>query len=145
MALFLFTKAIIDGRPIEVFNHGKMKRDFTYIDDIVEGVTRVMARVPEPNSAWSGMQPDPGSSYVKYRIYNIGNNNPVDLMTFIEEIENALGQKADKIFLGMQPGDVPATYANIDDLIENVGFKPETSLGNGIRAFVGWYKNYYGV
>jgi UDP-glucuronate 4-epimerase len=144
MALFLFTKAIIDGRPIEVFNHGKMKRDFTYIDDIVQGVMRVMARVPDPNSAWSGMQPDPGSSYAKYRIYNIGNNKPVDLMTFIEEIEKALNKKANKLFLDMQPGDVPATCADIDDLVRDIGFKPETPIEVGIPNFIRWYLEYYG-
>lgn len=143
MALFLFTKAIIDDRPIEVFNHGKMQRDFTYIDDIVEGVMRVIAKIPEPNKDWSGLQPDPGTSYARYRIYNIGNNNPVELTTFIEEIENAIGKKAQKILLDMQPGDVPATYADIAALEADFGFKPATELKVGIRRFVEWYRGYY--
>jgi len=144
MALFLFTKAILSGKAIQVFNHGNMQRDFTYIDDIVEGVVRVMGRLPDPNPAWSGDMPDPGSSYVKYKIYNIGNNNPVKLMDFIKEIENALGIKAQKEFLDLQPGDVPATYANVDDLIQDVGFKPATPLRTGIKNFINWYKDYYG-
>jgi len=143
MALFLFTKAILAGKPIKVFNHGKMKRDFTYIDDIVEGVVRVMGRLPQPNPEWSGDAPDPGSSYTPYKIYNIGNNNTVDLMDFIRAIENALGKKAEKEFLDLQPGDVPATYANIDDLIKDIGFKPETNIETGIKKFISWYKDYY--
>jgi UDP-glucuronate 4-epimerase len=145
MALFLFTKAIIEGKPIKVFNHGKMQRDFTYIDDIIEGVVRVMARLPEPNPAWSGDNPDPGTSYAPYKVYNIGNNNPVELLEFIEEIEKALGRKAQKEFLDLQPGDVPATYADVDDLIQDVGFKPETSIATGIRQFIDWYQDYYAV
>jgi UDP-glucuronate 4-epimerase len=145
MALFLFTKAITEGKPITVFNHGKMQRDFTYIDDIIEGVVRVMARLPEPNPAWRGDNPDPGTSYAPYKIYNIGNNNPVELIEFIEEIENALGRKAEKEFVDLQPGDVPATYADVDDLIQDVGFKPETSIATGIRRFIEWYKDYYAV
>jgi len=145
MALFLFTKAIYEGKPIKVFNHGKMQRDFTYIDDIIEGVARVMARLPEPNPAWRGDNPDPGTSYAPYKIYNIGNNNPVQLMEFIEEIENALGKEAQKEFLDLQPGDVPATYADVDDLMQDVGFKPETSIATGIRRFVDWYRDYYAV
>lgn len=143
MALFLFTKAITEGKPITVFNHGKMQRDFTYIDDIIEGVVRVMARLPEPNPAWRGDNPDPGTSYAPYKIYNIGNNNPVELIEFIEEIENALGRKAEKEFVDLQPGDVPATYADVDDLIQDVGFKPETSIATGIRRFIEWYQEYY--
>ena len=128
MALFLFTKAILEGKPINVFNHGKMQRDFTYIDDIVEGVTRVLHKIPEPNPNWTGNSPDPGTSYAKYKIYNIGNNNPVQLSDFILEIEKALGKTATKNYMDIQPGDVPATYANIDDLINDVGFKPATPL-----------------
>ena len=143
MALFLFTKAITDGKPIKVFNHGNMQRDFTYIDDIIEGVVRVMARLPEPNPAWRGDNPDPGTSYAPYRLYNIGNNNPVELLEFIGEIETALGREAQKEFLDMQPGDVPATYADVDDLMQDVGFKPETSIATGIRQFIEWYQDYY--
>jgi len=143
MALFLFTKAICEGRPIDVFNHGKMKRDFTYIDDIVEGVVRVMENSPDPNPSWTSDAPDPGTSYAKYKIYNIGNNNPVELMDFIKAIENALDQEAKKNFMDLQPGDVPATYADVDDLIEDVGFKPETSVSEGIGKFINWYKSYY--
>ena len=145
MALFLFTKAILEGRPIQVFNHGKMQRDFTYIDDIIEGVVRVMARLPEANPEWRGDNPDPGTSYAPYKIYNIGNNNPVQLLEFIKEIENALGREAQKEFLDIQPGDVPATYADVDDLIQDVGFKPETSIATGIGRFVEWYRDYYDV
>ena len=144
MALFLFTRAILEGSPIQVFNHGNMQRDFTYIDDIVEGVVRTMARLPEPDPDWSGDRPDPGSANAPYRIYNIGNNNPVRLTDFIIAIETALGKKAEKKLLDMQPGDVPATYADIDDLTRAVGFKPETSLETGIDAFVAWYRAYYG-
>ena len=143
MALFLFTKAILADKPIKVFNHGKMQRDFTYIDDIVEGVVRVMGRLPAANPVWNGDQPDPGTSYVSYKIYNIGNNNPVELSTFIETIENALGKTARKEMLDMQPGDVPATYADIDDLINDVQFKPSTPLDTGIHRFVAWYREYY--
>ena len=143
MALFLFTKAILEDRPIKVFNHGKMKRDFTYIDDIVEGVVRVMAHQPEPNPNWSGDAPDPGTSYTRYRLYNIGNNNPVELSTFIEEIESALGKKAQKHYMDLQPGDVPATYADVDALTQDVGFKPDTPLREGIRKFIEWYRSYY--
>jgi len=145
MALFLFTKAIIEDQPINVFNHGKMQRDFTYIDDIIEGIVRVMAKTPEANPQWSGMAPDPGTSYKKYRIYNIGNNNPVLLNDFIEEIEKALGKKAEKNYMAMQPGDVEATYADIDDLAKDVGFRPATPLPKGIRSFVDWYKKYYHI
>lgn len=144
MALFLFTKAMLAGKAIKVFNHGNMKRDFTYIDDIVEGVIRVMARLPGPNQEWSGDAPDPGSSYAPYKLYNIGNNNPVKLMDFIAAIEKALGKKAKKEFLDLQPGDVPATYADIDDLIKDVGFKPEITIETGIERFISWYEDYYG-
>jgi UDP-glucuronate 4-epimerase len=120
-----------------------MQRDFTYIDDIIEGVVRVMARLPEPNPAWRGDAPDPGTSYAPYKVYNIGNNNPVQLLEFIEEIENALGRKANKEFVELQPGDVVATYADVDDLVQDVGFKPETPLVTGIRRFIEWYQEYY--
>jgi UDP-glucuronate 4-epimerase len=144
MALFLFTRAILEQKSIQVFNHGKMQRDFTYIDDIIEGVIRVMNRLPEPNPTWSGDDPDPGTSYTGYKIYNIGNNNPVELMEFIAVIERVLGRKAKKEFLDLQPGDVPATYADVDDLIKDVDFKPGTSIDTGIRRFVEWFKEYYG-
>jgi UDP-glucuronate 4-epimerase len=143
MALFLFTDAILNGRPIQVFNHGRMQRDFTYIDDIVEGVVRVMGRLPAPNPAWSGDRPDPGTSYAPYKIYNIGNNQPVELTRFIETLESVLGRQARKEYLGMQPGDVPATYADVDDLTADVGFKPATPLRSGIERFIAWYKQYY--
>jgi UDP-glucuronate 4-epimerase len=120
-----------------------MKRDFTFIDDIVEGVVRVMRRVPQPDPSWSGDQPDPGTSCAPYRLYNIGNNEPVELTRFIEIIESALGKTARKEMLDMQPGDVPATYADIDDLFKDVGFKPRTRLETGIRRFVEWYREYY--
>jgi len=144
MALFLFTEAILDGRPIKVFNHGKMQRDFTYIDDIVEGVVRVMAKPAAPNPNWRGDAPDPGTSYAPYRNYNIGNNNPVELTRFIEVIEKTLGIEARKEYLDLQPGDVPATYADVDALISDVGFKPETSIETGIGKFIEWYREYYG-
>jgi UDP-glucuronate 4-epimerase len=145
MALFLFTKAILEGKPIDVFNYGKMQRDFTYIDDIVEGVVRVIASIPGPNPEWSGDKPDPSTSYAPYKLYNIGNNNPVELMQFIEVLEDCLGKKAEKNLLPIQAGDVPATYADVDDLIKDVGFKPSTSIEDGIRKFVEWYKGYYKI
>jgi UDP-glucuronate 4-epimerase len=145
MALFLFTNAILEDRPIDVFNYGKMRRDFTYIDDIVEGVVRVLDRPAEPNPGWTGDAPDPSSSYVPYKLYNIGNNQPVELLRFIEIIEECLGKKARKNLLPMQPGDVPATYANIDDLMRDTGFKPSTTLEEGIPRFTAWYKDYYKV
>lgn len=143
MALFLFTKAILEGRPINVFNHGRMQRDFTYIDDIVEGVARTADRIAAPNLQWSSDQPDPGTSKAPYRIYNIGNNNPVELNQFIAAIENALGRKAEKNFMDMQPGDVPATYADVQALVDAVGFQPKTSIETGIQRFVDWYREYY--
>jgi UDP-glucuronate 4-epimerase len=145
MALFLFTKAILEGRPIQVFNHGQMQRDFTYIDDIVEGVVRVMARPAGPNGDWRGDHPDPGTSYAPYRIYNIGNNNPVPLMDFIGAIEKALGKEARKEMLPLQQGDVPATYADVDDLVRDAGFQPSTPIETGIGRFIDWYREYYGV
>ena len=143
MALFLFTKAIMEDRPIDVYNYGKMQRDFTYIDDIVESVVRVADKVAEANPGWSGDLPDPGTSPAPYRIYNIGNNNPVELMRFIEVLEEALGKKAKKNLLPIQPGDVPATYADVADLMRDVGFKPSTPIEEGIKRFVEWYKGYY--
>lgn len=145
MALFLFAKAIIEGRPIDVYNHGRMQRDFTYIDDIVEGIFRVMNKIPEANQAWNGEAADPGTSSAPYRIYNIGNNNPVELIRFIEVLENALGIKAIKNLLPLQPGDVSATYADVDDLMRDVGFRPSTSIEEGIGAFVAWYRAFYRV
>jgi UDP-glucuronate 4-epimerase len=143
MALYLFTKAICEGKPINVFNHGKMRRDFTYIDDIVEGVFRVVHRIPEPNPLWDGNNPDPGTSPAPYKLYNIGNNNTVELERFITVLEDALGRKAVRNYMDLQPGDVPATYANVDDLIRDVGFKPSTTIENGISRFIDWYKDYY--
>jgi UDP-glucuronate 4-epimerase len=143
MALFLFTRAILEGKPIDVFNYGKMQRDFTYIDDIIEGVVRVMKKTPKPNPSWSGDAPDPGTSYAPYKVYNIGNNNPVELMTFIETIEKCLGKKAKKKLLPLQAGDVPATYADVDDLMNDVGFKPATPIEEGVGRFVEWYQKYY--
>jgi len=145
MALFLFTKAILEGRPIDVFNHGKMQRDFTYIDDIVEGVIRVIDNIAAPNPDWSSDAPDSATSRAPYRLYNIGNNSPVELMRYIEVLEECLGKKAQKNMLPMQPGDVPATYADVDDLTRDVGFKPATSIETGIKSFVEWYRGYYKV
>lgn len=145
MALFLFAKAILAGEPIKVFNHGRMKRDFTYIDDIVEGMVRLIRKKPEPNLAWSGDNPDPGTSYAPYKIYNIGNNQPVELLRFIEVLEEKLGRKAKKEFLPLQAGDIPETYADVDDLMRDVGFQPKASIEMGIGNFVDWYKDYYGV
>jgi UDP-glucuronate 4-epimerase len=145
MALFLFTKAILERRPISVFNFGKMRRDFTYIDDIVEGIVRVLARPAQPNPSWSGDKPDPGSSRAPYRNYNIGNHQPVELMRFIEVLENELGRKAEKNMLPLQPGDVPETFADIDDLVRDAGFRPSTAIETGIKRFVEWYRQYYHV
>jgi len=145
MALFLFTRAILEGRPIDVYNEGRMRRDFTYIDDIVEGVVRVTDRVPAGNPDWSGEQPDPGTSRAPYRIYNIGNHAPVELLRLIALLEAALGRRAQKRFLPMQPGDVPATYADVDDLARDVGFQPATPIEEGVRRFVAWYRDFYRV
>ena len=145
MAYFSFTRAILENRPIKIFNHGKMRRDFTYIDDIVEGVVRVADRIPHPDPAWSGERPDPASSRAPYKIYNIGNNQPVELMRFVEVLEKALGIEATKEFLPMQAGDVPATYADVDDLMHDVGFKPATSIETGIGNFVEWFRAFYGA
>jgi len=144
MALFLFTDAILHGRPIDVFNHGRMRRDFTYVDDIVEGVVRVSDRIPIPNTDWSADAPDPATSRAPYRVYNIGNNQPVELLHLIDVLEGALGCKANKNLLPMQPGDVPETFADIDDLARDVGFRPQTSIEDGIARFVDWYRGYYG-
>ena len=143
MALFLFTDAIIKGRPIDVFNHGMMQRDFTYIDDIVEGVIRVAARPAQPNPLWSGAAPDPGSSFAPWRVYNIGNHSPVELLHFIRTIEQKLGRKAQLNLLPLQPGDVPATCADVADLMQDVGFQPATPIETGISRFIDWYRDYY--
>jgi len=143
MAYFSFTKAILDGKPIDVFNSGRMKRDFTYIDDIVDGVMRVLLKIPVPNTNWDGANPDPGTSYAPYRLYNIGNNNPVELMHFIKILEQCIGKKANMNMLPMQPGDVTATFADIDDLCKDTGFKPNTPIEKGLEYFVDWYKSYY--
>ena len=143
MALFKFTSAILGDEPIDVFNFGKHRRDFTYIDDIVEGVIRVLDRVAEPNHAWNSDNPDPGTSKAPWRLYNIGNNNPVELMDYIGAIERALGKKANINLLPLQPGDVPDTYANVDDLVEQFNYKPETSVEDGVTQFIEWYKDYF--
>jgi UDP-glucuronate 4-epimerase len=145
MALFLFVKAILEDRPIDVFNHGRMRRDFTYIDDIAEGVIRVLDRKAEPDAAFDPLCPDPGRSHAPYRVFNIGNHDPVDLMDFIEAIEEALGRKARKNFLPIQDGDVPATYADVSELDAWTDFKPATSVRDGVGRFVAWYRAYYGA
>lgn len=143
MALFLFTKAIMENKPIDVFNHGNMKRDFTYVDDIVEGVKRVIENPAKGNKEWSGKKPDPSCSVAPYKVYNIGNNSPVMLMDFIEAVEEALGKKAEKNMLPMQLGDVPATWADVSDLIEDLGYKPSTSVKEGVKNFIEWYRWFY--
>ena len=145
MALFMFTKNILAGKPIDVFNYGDHKRDFTYIDDIVEGVIRTLDKVATPNTAWTGHEPDPGTSKAPWRVYNIGNNNPCTLLRYIEILENCLGKKAQKNMLPLQPGDVPYTYADTSDLMNDVGYKPDTSVEVGIQRFVDWYRDYYKV
>ncbi len=145
MALFLFTRAILEGKPIDVFNHGKMKRDFTFVDDIVEGVVRVSEKIATSDPQWNSDSPDPATSNAPYRIYNIGNNQPVELMRYIEAIEKAVGRVAEKNFLPLQAGDVPATYADVEDLMRDVGFKPATSVEEGVKKFVDWYRSYYKV
>jgi UDP-glucuronate 4-epimerase len=145
MALFLFTKAILEDRPIDVYNNGEMQRDFTYIDDIVEGIFRTIDKIPAPNPDWHGDRPDPATSFAPYKIYNIGNNNPVGLLEFIRILEKQLGRKAKLNLLPIQPGDVPRTFADIDDLMRDVGFKPVTSIEDGIRQFVEWYREYYKI
>lgn len=143
MALFLFTKAILEEKPIDIFNHGKMKRDFTYITDIIEGVVRTIEIIPKHSSNWNSDNPDPATSYAPYKLYNIGNNTPVELNYFIEVLENCLDKKAKKNLLPMQLGDVPATYADVGDLIQDTGFKPSTSIEDGVKKFVEWYREYY--
>jgi UDP-glucuronate 4-epimerase len=143
MAYFKFTRAILAGEPIEVYNEGRMRRDFTYIDDIVEGVVRVLDRIPRPDPAWSGERPDSGGSNAPYRLYNIGNHSPVELERFIAVLETALGRKAMRKLLPMQPGDVPATYADVDDLQRDVGFAPHTPIEEGLARFVAWYRDFY--
>src|SRR5690606_34783410 len=143
MALFIFTKAILEGRPIDVFNRGDMRRDFTYIDDIVEGIVRVNDRPAPVNPDWDGADPDPGTSLAPYRLYNIGNNQPVELLRMIEIIEEALGRKAVKNLLPLQPGDVPSTYADVSNLIDDLGFRPDTPLEVGVARFIDWYREYY--
>jgi UDP-glucuronate 4-epimerase len=145
MSPWLFTSAILEGRPIDVFNHGRMQRDFTYIDDIAEGTVRVLDRLPAPDPAFDTDAPDPGTSYAPYRVYNIGNHQPVELMTFIRTLEQALGREAQKNFLPMQPGDVVATYADIEDLKRDVGFEPKTSLAEGLARWVAWYRQHHGL
>ena len=145
MALFLFTKAILDGQAIDVFNYGKHRRDFTFIDDIVEGVIRTLDHTAEPNEKWQASQPDPATSKSPYRLYNIGSNNPIELMRYIEILEEKLGKVAVKNLLPLQPGDVPATFADVDALVEDVNYKPSTSIEEGIEKFVSWYKEYYKV
>ncbi len=145
MALFLFTRAILEDRPIEVYNHGKMRRDFTYIDDIVEGVVRIAQRIPQPDPAWNGDSPNSATSNAPYRLYNIGNHRPTELNEFIDVLEKKLGRKAKRVYLPLQPGDVPATYADVTDLERDAGFKPNTPLEVGIERFVDWYRQYYRV
>ncbi len=145
MALFLFTRSILAGEPINVFNYGNHRRDFTYIDDIVEGVIRTLDRVAEPNPNWNGDDPDSATSQAPYRLYNIGNNNPVELREYISVLEDCLGKKAEQNLLPLQPGDVPDTYANVEALVEDTGYKPETSIQEGIANFVEWYREYYQV
>jgi UDP-glucuronate 4-epimerase len=145
MALFKFTKKILAGEPIDVFNYGNHRRDFTYIDDIIEGVVRVMEKTPEPNPEWSGDEPDPATSKAPWRVYNIGNNRPVELMRYIEVIEECLGRKAEKNLLPLQPGDVPDTFADVTALTDDVGYKPDTPIEVGVKKFVEWYRNYYNV
>lgn len=143
MSLFLFTRNILEGRPIDVFNHGRHRRDFTYIDDVVEGVVRVTDRVASPNPAWSADQPDPASSRSPYRLYNIGNHQPVELLRYIEVLEQCLGKKAERNLLPLQPGDIPDTYADVSDLVADAGYRPATPIEVGIGRFVAWYKDYY--
>jgi len=145
MALFLFTDAIVNNKPIKVFNFGKHRRDFTFVDDITEGIIRTLDHTAEPNPEWSGLKPDPGTSRAPWRVYNIGNSSPVDLMDYIKAIEDQLGRTAEKEYLPLQPGDVPDTYADVDQLMQDVNYKPETTVQEGIKRFVAWYKEYYKV
>jgi UDP-glucuronate 4-epimerase len=143
MALFLFTKNILEGKPIDVFNHGHHKRDFTFVEDIAEGVVRALDRVAQPDPKWDSNDPDPSTSNAPYRIYNIGNNRPVPLMHYIEVLEQCLGKKAQKNMLPLQLGDVPETSADIEDLVRDVGYRPATTVEEGVRRFVDWYLAYY--
>ncbi|PGM73299.1 capsular biosynthesis protein CpsI [Bacillus cereus] len=145
MALFLFTKSIIEGKSIKIFNNGDMMRDFTYVNDIIESISRLIKRKPEPNPEWDGKNPDPGTSYVPYKVYNIGNNSPVRLMDFISAIEEKLNIEAKKEFLPLQAGDVPQTYADVQDLINDIGFKPQTTIKDGVGRFIDWYLEYYKI
>lgn len=145
MALFKFTRAILAGEPIDVFNYGKHRRDFTYVDDIVEGVIRVLDRVPEPSASWSGDNPDSATSAAPYRLYNIGNQHPVELMDYINVLERNLGKEAQKNLLPLQPGDVPDTYADVTDLVDDTGYRPDTSVEVGVSRFVDWYRSYYNL
>ncbi|WP_114603549.1 NAD-dependent epimerase [Staphylococcus sp. EZ-P03] len=145
MALFKFTKAIVNDETIDVYNHGNMMRDFTYVDDIVEAISRLVKKPAQPNPDWSGAHPDPSSSYAPYKIYNIGNNSPVRLMEFVEAIENKLNKTAKKNYMDLQPGDVPETYANVDDLFRDINFKPETTIQDGVNKFIDWYLDYYSI
>lgn len=145
MALFLFSRKILNGEPIDIYNYGKHRRDFTYIDDIVEGVMRTLDRPAAPNPDWQGDHPDPGTSAAPYRLYNIGNNSPVELMDFIGTLEKCLGREAEKRFLPIQPGDVPDTYADVSALVADVGYRPETPVATGVARFVDWYKDFYKV
>jgi UDP-glucuronate 4-epimerase len=144
MALFMFTRNILEGKPIDVFNHGHHRRDFTYVDDIAEGVVRACVRIAQPNPQWDSARPDPASSYAPFRIYNIGNNQPVPLLRYIEVIEECVGRKAQKNMLPLQAGDVPETFADIDDLVRDVGYRPATPIEVGVRKFVDWFCEYYG-
>lgn len=143
MAYFKFADAIVKGEPIQLYNYGRMKRDFTYVDDIVEGIVRLMEKIPQPDAAWDGKKPDPGISFAPYRVYNIGNSSPVELLRFVEVLEEKMGKKAVREYLPMQPGDVPETYADVSGLVGEIGFKPATSLEDGLERFVNWYKGYY--
>jgi UDP-glucuronate 4-epimerase len=143
MALFLFTKNILAGKPIDVYNHGKHRRGFTYVDDVIEGVVRVLDRVPQPNPSWSGATPDPATSRAPYRIYNIGSDNATELLRYIEIIEECTGKKAELNLMPLQPGDVPDTCANVDDLMSDVGYRPDTPVERGVKNFVDWYRGYY--
>lgn len=145
MALFKFTQAILEDKPIDIYNYGKMVRDFTYVDDIVEGIKRIAAKPPEGNPSWSGKEPDPSHSVAKYRICNIGNSNPVQLEEFITAIEDALGKKSVKNYLPIQPGDVPMTFADVTELQQDFGYKPETTVKEGIRQFIMWYRHYFNI
>jgi UDP-glucuronate 4-epimerase len=145
MALFLFTRNILAGKPIDVFNYGHHKRDFTFVEDIAEGVVRALDRIAAPNPEWDGNRPDPATSNAPYRVYNIGNNNPVDLSHYIHTLENCLGKKAEKNLLPLQLGDVPDTFADVEDLVRDVGYKPATTVESGVRAFVDWYRQYYQI